>query len=88
VWYHWYLVAYTENDLKEIEEGEEEDEHSVSVYVTQKDAFGIILILEKLLAKGLEDNSIVKAMTKISVYVPDHFKRMVKHTTLFCHSKY
>jgi hypothetical protein len=77
------LDALSENDLKEIEEGEEEGRHSDSVYVRQKEAFRIILILEKLLAKGPEDNSIVKAMTGISEFVPDHFKRVVKHSTLF-----
>jgi hypothetical protein len=49
------LDALCENDLKEIKEGEEEGQHSDSVYVRQKEAFRIILILEKLPAKCPED---------------------------------
>lgn len=50
MWYHSYLDALSEN-----EEGEEESRLYHSVYVRQKEAFRIILILEKLLAKGPGD---------------------------------
>lgn len=55
------------------------------MYVTQKEVFRIILIVNKLLAKDPEGNTNAKAMNKINECVPEHFKRMVKHTTLYFH---
>jgi hypothetical protein len=63
-------------------EGEEKDCCCDTAHATHKEAFGALLMLERLLAENTGDNCVVKALDEITDYVHKHFRRTMKQTTL------